>query len=735
MIKRNKSTKQRPNHHAMNDLINKLSALDVDDKIEYNAQTALLHPKLTSQCDVRDTGSATDYVKACLQNVLAEYWGFVMKSTGDRPGWMRKLLKRVVLSVKDNDVKGVVKDEYGDGEEEIKLEELAWNLVVSANQLCLLKPVRDGGGEIIALSIVKGMELKKLNKVDSAESFHSSKPDAQVFFIMGYIRTYYVDMLAAMEFIRDGESKMPAVLACVANPNRRTPFVYNTGAHIDTSNIGCNAVQEGILRSMTTNIEGIQGPPGTGKSTTIFHILNSLILDAALVTCVQNKAVDSIAEKLATSTVEFVVLGRAKNLGPSAAQFTMEERVKRDAGVVRAKARLASTTSILSRLIKKLETKEKSRFGPVHVAVRRKLWGRIDTEREKEYNKDDFIHNSPWRRWWKAFVAERSGLGPAIRFWSVQVLARQADMVKAKQWARGFILSHSKAVLCTIDTASALLHEDNQLATPITVAILDEAGTIPEFKMPLLAKLGVSAIIAIGDQKQLQPFSHVDDPRRTPSGYFHRLARVLPRLPMLKTQYRMHPQLCSIVSGAFYNGQISTDPGIAAKRIAAAGPSGVAWISYDDAQAESSGRFKRTSKWNPTEVDIIESFLARAGVADLLLANKTIMVISFYKEQTKALQRMAETYGFQPTDQRFRIVTVDAAQGSEADIVILSCVRSNAEGDIGFVSNANRMCVAISRAKERLVIVGDSKTFRRRPGPWRGVCAEARVGTSIECAV
>ncbi|MBV5277018.1 hypothetical protein JZU56_04205, partial [bacterium] len=375
-------------------------ALDVDDKIEYNAQTALLHPKLISQCDVRDTGSATDYVKACLQNVLAEYWGFVMKSTGDRPGWMRKLLKRVVMTVKGGEAEGVVKDEYGDGEEEIKLEELAWNLVVSANQLCLLKPVRDGGGEIIALSIVKGMELKKLNKVDSAESFHSSKPDVQVFFIMGYIRTYYVDMLAAMEFIRDGESKMPEVMSCVANPNRRTPFVYNTGAHIDTSNIGCNAVQEGILRSMTTNI------------------------DAALVTCVQNKAVDSIAEKLATSTVEFVVLGKAKNLGPSAAQFTMDEQVKRDAGVVRAKARLAITTSILSKLIKKLETKEKSRFGPVHVALRRKLWGRIDTEREKEYNKDDFIHNSPWRRWWRQFVAERSGLGPAIRFWSVQVLAR-----------------------------------------------------------------------------------------------------------------------------------------------------------------------------------------------------------------------------------------------------------------------------------------------------------------------
>ena len=122
---------------------------------------------------------------------------------------------------------------------------------------------------------------------------------------------------------------------------------------------------------------------------------------------------------------------------------------------------------------------------------------------------------------------------------------------------------------------------------------------------------------------------------------------------------------------------------------------------------------------------------ATAGATDLLDAGKTLMVISFYKEQTRAIQkRMADGYGYKPTDQRLRIVTVDAAQGSEANVVILSCVRSNIRGDIGFVENKNRMCVAISRAKEKLIIVGDAKTFRRRP-IWKNVCAAARPADAV----
>jgi hypothetical protein len=456
-----------------------------------------------------------------------------------------------------------------------------------------------------------------------------------------------------------------------------------------------------------------------------------MIADAALVTCVQNKAVDSIAEKLATSSVPFVVLGRDANLGPAAVKHTIQAQIERDAGVVLAERRVLISDAICTRLQARLKAKENSRFGPAHEAYRYAAWGKMDEKTREKYTRHSFIHSSPWRRWWRAYVADVTGLGQAVRVWEGRVIAEQSGVLGARTEARAKVLKSSKAVLCTIDTTSALLREDNALVTPVTVAILDEAGTIPEYKMPLLAKLGVSAVIAIGDQKQLQPFSHVDDARKAPSGYFHRLARVLgSRLPMLKVQYRMHAQLCSIVSEAFYGGQLTTDPNVARKRELVSGKKGVSWVSYDDGDAETSGRMRSTSKWNPKEVRIVEHFLEKAGVNDLLYSGKTVMVISFYKEQTKALQKMAESYGYSPKDQRFRIVTVDAAQGSEADVVILSCVRSNGRGEIGFVENKNRMCVAISRARDKLIIVGDSKTFRRRP-LWRGVCMQASAEVKI----
>ena len=702
----------------MDALTKRLACMSVDDTAGRMALDSLLYPKPVMACEYASTGPAMPYVSACMQNVLAEYWGFLMKSTGTRPGWMRERLKAVSVGMNEQYVTNIVhgKDKGGDV---LKMDDLAWNLVVVDQRLCILKPKREESGDIGSLFIAKGESLDALDRPD-----HHEDRDEPRLFVIGYVRTYFVDVLAAMNVLKS-PATIPPVLKCIANPLQRQPFQYNTAAVIDSSNIGCNKVQETILRSMSTNIEGIQGPPGTGKSTTIFHILNSMLEDAAVVTCVQNKAVDSIAEKLAMSTVPFVVLGNEKNLGPSAVRFTIEQQVNRDAIFVRANERLEITKRVLSRLYTRFQQKEKSRFGPAHLAFRRKLWGIIDSKREQGYDKNDFIRNSPWRRWWRAFIAERSGLVDAGRVWEQKVLAEQMNVAQAKSHARTGIMQRSKAVLCTIDTASSLLHEDNTLATPVTVAILDEAGTIPEYKMPLLANLGVSAIIAIGDQKQLEPFSHVDDHRKTPSGYFHRLAWVLPKMPMLMVQYRMHPQLCRLVSGAFYNGKLVTDTGIAAKRTKTAGADGVFWVDYADKAAETAGVKRNTSKWNPTEVGIIETFMARAGVTDLLDAGKTVMVISFYKEQTKAIQRMAEGYGWDPKNQDFRIVTVDAAQGSEADVVILSCVRSNSRGDIGFVENRNRMCVAISRAKEKLVIVGDARTFGRRP-PWRHVVAAAR---------
>lgn len=96
------------------------------------------------------------------------------------------------------------------------------------------------------------------------------------------------------------------------------------------------------------------------------------------------------------------------------------------------------------------------------------------------------------------------------------------------------------------------------------------------------------------------------------------------------------------------------------------------------------------------------------------MLGKTVMVITFYKAQETLMKRMLIQRGRNESE-AVRILSVDQSQGSEADIVILSCVRCNPMKNIGFVTDPNRMNVAISRMKNQLIIIGSYDTLSVDP--------------------
>jgi senataxin len=182
------------------------------------------------------------------------------------------------------------------------------------------------------------------------------------------------------------------------------------------------------------------------------------------------------------------------------------------------------------------------------------------------------------------------------------------------------------------------------------------------------------------------------------------MAGVLP-VTMLRTQYRMHPDICSVVSKHFYNDKLLTaeerdhaccsighQPGLSSA-------SAIVWRSHTAEEEEDD--ITRTSKLNREEARIICQELIPA----FLDKGKRIAVITFYKAQQRLLQEML--------GEAATVMTVDSAQGSEADVVILSCVRSNKGNNIGHVDNRFRLNVALSRAKDQLVIEGNAACFRR----------------------
>lgn len=182
------------------------------------------------------------------------------------------------------------------------------------------------------------------------------------------------------------------------------------------------------------------------------------------------------------------------------------------------------------------------------------------------------------------------------------------------------------------------------------------------------------------------------------------------RTAMLSEQYRMHPDICDLVN-IFYDGKLETlckredkehNLGLYDKKA-------VAWIDMplcDEYPAE----IKRQSVSRQCEVDMIQRELAK------ILANNDeyrIGIITFYSAQAKLLNDMVRE-NFPGDVHRIQAGTVDAFQGKEFDVVLLSVVRSNQEKElrrrVGFLNNDNRLCVAFSRAKRLLVAVGDART-------------------------
>jgi ATP-dependent RNA/DNA helicase IGHMBP2 len=437
---------------------------------------------------------------------------------------------------------------------------------------------------------------------------------------------------------------------------------------------------------------------GTGKSTVIYQALKFLpIGEVVLVTCIGNKAVDAVAEKVSRGTISsdsipFIVYGNDDRLGLVARQWTLDAQVERDTRVMK--------------LVRQLET-----TGPGA------LWNSLNGE-----------------------------LG------------------KAKAEVRRQLVNRAQAILCTVASASRSLIGSKEflpVAKRITTAVLDEAGTSPEAALPCLLMLPqLRRIIAIGDHKQLSPFTHWKYPNfltlgaaggagvdgmdssilEPPRGFFQRLVSALPMgsVPTLTKQYRMQPDsLTQYVSRTSYDGALTTDEAIAAAR-RAADPVGLYWLAYNPGPlgAESAPETGGTSKVNALEATLaLQAY--RQGEAAGYLCNprkrrgagalpvgRSVAVITLYKAQEMLLRKVFRDAGIHERENgpgaesrrgSLRIMTVDQAQGSEADVVILSLVRSNGRGEIGFASNKNRLNVAVSRARERLVVIGDSWTMSTDP--------------------
>ncbi|MFA0960883.1 AAA domain-containing protein [Roseivirga sp. BDSF3-8] len=409
----------------------------------------------------------------------------------------------------------------------------------------------------------------------------------------------------------------------------------------------------------------IHGPPGTGKTTTIVQAIYHTVKveKQVLVSAPSNAAVDLLAEKLASIGLNVLRIGHPARVTAPVISNTLD-------------ARIASHDSF-----KDLKTVRK----------------RADEMRNMAYKYK--------RKYGKAEKEQRKLL---IR--ESHRMRGEADMLE--HYIVNDLMEQVQVVLCTLVGAS---HELLRGRTFGTVFIDEAAQAIePACWIPILK---AHRVIFAGDHCQLPPTVRSIEAARDglSETLFEKAISRQEADVMLTIQYRMHRDIMNFSSSWFYENRLRAHPSVAQSLL----PGYDRALLYIDTAG--CGYTEQVDKetlstYNTEEADLLlrhlKESLQALGGEQVVEQGLTIAVIAPYKAQVNLLRDKAAA------DEEFRqytpilsIDTVDAFQGQERDIIYISLVRSNEKGIIGFLSDIRRMNVALTRAKQRLVVLGDSATL------------------------
>ena len=410
------------------------------------------------------------------------------------------------------------------------------------------------------------------------------------------------------------------------------------------------AAKMGIGRRLTL----IQGPPGTGKTHTAVRILeNWAIQDTGTVLAVadSNVAVDNLLEGLLERGIRTVRLGQPVKVRESLREATMDARME--------------SHELNRDLIEEIERNEK---------LSRRIKG-------MRGGKEKGLAHRDLSRGWK----------------EVRRLERQI---------RDDILDRAQVLCCTCIGSGHDLLDGRRFSR----VLIDEAtqATEPASLVPLVK--GSRQIVLVGDHRQLPPtvISRRAEKGGLDRSLFERLVEMGIAPHMLTTQYRMHPSISDFPNKRFYEGKLEDGVNKSDREA----PAGMLWPDWDaplaflPVEGEELLSPDGASKENLVEaswvVKILMGLIEEGG-----LEFSDIGIVTPYAGQVRAIRDMIPE-----TMQDVEVRTVDGYQGREKDVIIFSSVRSNSDGNVGFLSDGRRLNVALTRSKRGLIVVGDPETLK-----------------------
>jgi ATP-dependent RNA/DNA helicase IGHMBP2 len=437
-------------------------------------------------------------------------------------------------------------------------------------------------------------------------------------------------------------------------------YIYNEGRKVFDSmrevslthlNRSQNKAVSQILKKENP-VTIIHGPPGTGKTTTIVAAIKELVeQNKKVVICAPtNAAVDNVCQYLVEEEIKTCRIGNPVKIDSELQSVTLDGQAQNDNSF---------------KLVEQLKKQS--------VILRKKAF-----KYKRNFGKDEFIERKRMKQ---------------------DLMSIKKDIKKIQKDIYSSILEKS-SVIC--GTFIGVLNEDLS-KIDFDYIFIDEAGQSIEPAIWSVSKLANNMVLA-GDNFQLPPFVQSKDSIRLglnqsilDSAFTYKFPSII-----LDIQYRMNQKIMSFSNQYFYDSKLTAYEGVNNWMIENDGFESIEFIDtagcgYDELRDD-----QLKGVFNNGEVNLITK---RCVELDLL--ENTYGIISPYRLQVKFIKDHLQDLI------QNNINTIDSFQGQERDIIIISLVRSNERSEIGFLNDYRRMNVAMTRAKKKLIIIGDSSTIGR----------------------
>ena len=434
----------------------------------------------------------------------------------------------------------------------------------------------------------------------------------------------------------------------------------------------------------------VHGPPGTGKTTTLVEAINeTLMRESQVLVCAQsNMAVDWISEKLVDRGINVLRIGNPTRVNDKMLGFTYERRFESHADYPQ-------------------------------------LWAIRKAIRELRKNRKKGSENYHQK---------------------MDRLKSRAAEIELRINAELF--GEARVIACTLVGSAHHLLEGMKFGT----LFIDEAAQALEAACWIPMKRA-SRVILAGDHCQLPPTVKSIAALRAGLGktLMERIAENKPEVvTLLKIQYRMNDEIMRFSSDWFYGGKVESAPQIKYRSVLDYDHP-ITWIdtsneenqitiegenapedsasvssSVSAANQNSDLNFKEQfvgesfGRINKAEAELtlltLAEYFTKIGKQRVLEERIDVGIISPYRAQVQYLKKLIKKYEFfKPYRRLISVNTVDGFQGQERDVILISLVRSNDEGQIGFLKDLRRMNVAMTRARMKLIILGNKDTMTKHP--------------------